>query len=94
MPECKISVLEILEKSRGYNTAFLTTFNLKLIFFEKAILSRLLKNSIKKVSVFVDSKEARQVGQWNTEYVDGTEICCQPCSHERLLSSQNDIAVR
>ena len=57
MPECKISVLEILEKSRGYNTAFLTTFNFEIDFFEKAILSRLLKNSIKKVSVFVDSKE-------------------------------------
>ena len=51
------SILSILESSRGYDVALLTTFNFEIDFFEKAVLNRLLKNEIRKVSVYVDSKE-------------------------------------
>ena len=53
----KDGILDILEKSKGYTTALLTTFNFEIGFFEKAVLSRLLRNDIRKVSVFVDAKE-------------------------------------
>ena len=51
------SILSILENSRGYDVALLTTFNFEIEFFEKAVLNRLLKNEIRKVSVYIDSKE-------------------------------------
>ena len=50
----KDGILDILEKSKGYTTALLTTFNFEIGFFEKAVLSRLLRNDIRKVSVFVE----------------------------------------
>ena len=52
-----LKILGILENSKGYDTALMSTFNFEVAFFEKAILSRLVGNNIKKVSVFVDAKE-------------------------------------
>ena len=57
MKDVKISVLDILDQSKGYDTALFSTFNFDIGFFEKAILSRLFKNSIKRISVFVDAAE-------------------------------------
>lgn len=57
MNEKKAGILDILEESKGYETALLTTFNLEIDFFEKAVLSRLIRNDIRKVSIFVDAKE-------------------------------------
>ena len=53
----KEGILNILEKSVGYETALLTTFNYEIDFFEKAVLSRLIRNEIRNISVFVDSDE-------------------------------------
>ena len=50
-------ILDILEDSKGYDAALMTTFNFDVDFFEKAILGRLIRNSIKRISVFVDAKE-------------------------------------
>ena len=57
MNEKKAGILDILEESKGYETALLTTFNFEIDFFEKAVLSRLIRNDIRKVSLFVDAKE-------------------------------------
>lgn len=57
MQELKTGILDVLDMSRGYDTALLTTFNFEIEFFEKVILSRLVRNNIRKVSVFVDAKE-------------------------------------
>ena len=53
----KEGILNILEKSVGYENALLTTFNYEIEFFERAVLSRLIRNEIKNISVFVDSDE-------------------------------------
>lgn len=50
-------ILDVLEKSVGYEIALLTTFNYEIEFFEKAVLSRLIRNEIRSISVFVDSDE-------------------------------------
>ena len=57
MNEKKAGILDILDESKGYETALLTTFNFEIDFFEKAVLSRLIRNDIRKVSLFVDAKE-------------------------------------
>ena len=59
----KDSILEILENSKGYDTALLTTFNFEVDFFEKAIMGRLIRNSIKKISLFVDARELEKAMQ-------------------------------
>ena len=51
------SILSILENSQGYDVALLTTFNFEIDFFEKAVLNRLIKNDVRKVSVYIDSRE-------------------------------------
>lgn len=53
----KKSILEELGNSKGYDTALFTTFNFDPIFFENRIISVLLLNNIKKISLFVDAKE-------------------------------------
>ena len=50
-------ILDILEKSKGYDIALLSTFNFEVDFFERSIMNRLINNGIKKISVFVDSQE-------------------------------------
>ena len=54
------SILDVLEMSRGYDTALLTTFNFEVEFFERAVLNRLIKNDIRRISVFVDSEELKK----------------------------------
>ncbi|MDF2854638.1 MAG: hypothetical protein K0Q87_489 [Neobacillus sp.] len=55
--EKKYSILDELAKSSGYDIALMTTFNFEINFFERAILNRLYANNVRKVSLFVDSKE-------------------------------------
>ena len=57
MSKAQAGILDILDTSKGYDTALLTTFNFEIDFFERAILSRLFRNNIRKVSIFVDAKE-------------------------------------
>lgn len=52
-----IKALEILDKSKGYEYALMTTFGFDIGFFERFILNRLYDNDIKMVSLFVDSNE-------------------------------------
>lgn len=51
------SILEIIQKSKGYDIALFTTFNFEISFFERFIKNALFSNKIKKVSLFVDSQE-------------------------------------
>lgn len=53
----KYSILDELAKSNGYEIALMTTFNFEIGFFERAVLNRLYACDVRKVSVFVDSKE-------------------------------------
>ncbi len=55
--EKRYSILEELKKSTGYDIALMTTFNFEIDFFERTVLNTLFANDIRKVSVFVDSKE-------------------------------------
>ena len=55
--ETRHSILEELKRSKGYDIALLTTFNYEISFFERTILNTLLGNEVRKVSVFVDSRE-------------------------------------
>ena len=50
-------LIEEIIKSKGYSIALFTTFNFEIEFFERAILSRLYDNGIRKVSLFVDADE-------------------------------------
>lgn len=51
------SLLEILQKSVGYDIALLTTYNFDIRLFEQAILNSLFANDVRKVSVYVDAEE-------------------------------------
>ncbi|MCR5307419.1 MAG: hypothetical protein K6E24_00235 [bacterium] len=53
----RINILDELRKSKKYDIALFTTFNFEISFFERNILRKLLDNSVKKVSLFVDSNE-------------------------------------
>ena len=53
----RINILENLRKSKKYDIALLTTFNLELSFFERSILNKLYDNGTRKISIFADSKE-------------------------------------
>ena len=55
--EKRLSLLEELKRSSGYDIALMTTFNFEIEFFERIVLNTLFANDIRKVSVFVDSKE-------------------------------------
>lgn len=50
-------LLDKLNECKGYEIAFMTTFNFDVDFFERSVLSILYSNDIKNVSVFVDSEE-------------------------------------
>ncbi len=49
--------LDEIKKSKGYETALLTTFNFDVGFFESSIVFPLYDNGTRDISVFVDSKE-------------------------------------
>ena len=51
------SLLDILQKSVGYDIALLTTYNFDIRLFEQAILNSLFANNVRKVSVYVDAEE-------------------------------------
>ncbi|MBE5923592.1 MAG: hypothetical protein E7271_03870 [Lachnospiraceae bacterium] len=55
--EKKYSILDELSRCSGYDMALMTTFNFEIGFFERAVLNRLYAKDVKKISVFVDSKE-------------------------------------
>lgn len=68
--EKKYSILDELAKSNGYEIALMTTFNFEIGFFERAILNRLYACDVKKVSLFVDSKELNKaLNEVNTCYL-------------------------
>ena len=50
-------ILDILQKSVGYDIALLTTYNFDIRLFEQAILNSLFANNVRKVSVYVDAEE-------------------------------------
>ena len=52
-----INALEEIEKSRGYEFALMTTFNIDVDFFERQIVGRLTGSGVKKIALFVDSQE-------------------------------------
>ena len=72
------SILSILENSRGYDMALLTTFNFEIDFFEKAILGRLIKNDIRKVSVYIDSKELAKAVSESSSVLLGQRYVVNP----------------
>ena len=51
------SLLDILQKSVGYDIALLTTYNFDIRLFEQAVLNSLFANNVRKVSVYVDAEE-------------------------------------
>ena len=53
------SLLDILQKSVGYDIALLTTYNFDIRLFEQAILNSLFANNVRKVSVYVDAEELK-----------------------------------
>lgn len=55
--EDRIRIIDEIVKGRDYRIALFSTFNFEIDYFERAILSRLFDNGIRKISLFVDSKE-------------------------------------
>lgn len=51
------NLLEILQKSVGYDIALLTTYNFDIRLFEQAVLNGLFTNNVRKVSVYIDAEE-------------------------------------
>lgn len=51
------NLLDILQKSVGYDIALLTTYNFDVRLFEQAILNSLFANNVRKISVYVDAVE-------------------------------------
>ena len=51
------SLLDILQKSVGYDIALLTTYNFDIRLYEQAVLNSLFANNVRKVSVYVDAEE-------------------------------------
>ena len=80
MNDTTIDILQVLDNSRGYDIALLSTFNFEIDFFEKAILSRLLRNSIKKISVYADAKELEKAVSIAQHTVMGQRYIVNPVS--------------
>lgn len=53
----RMNILDVLKRSRKYDIALLTSFNFEISFFERSILNKFYDNGIRRVSLFVDSKE-------------------------------------
>lgn len=51
------NLLEILQKSVGYDIALLTTYNFDIRLFEQAVLNGLFTNNVRKVSIYIDAEE-------------------------------------
>ena len=66
----RINILDIIRKSKNYDVALLTTFNFEISFFERNILNKLYDNDIRKISLFVDSKEIiKSLDNVNNSYI-------------------------
>lgn len=72
------SILDVLEKSKGYKVALLTTFNFEVAFFERFILRALMKNSIRRTSIFVDADQLRYSMQDASSNLFGKEYFVAP----------------
>ena len=57
MAEKTESILKELENSKGYEAALLTTFNFEIDFFEHFVFSLLVRNSIRRINLFVDTDQ-------------------------------------
>ena len=53
----RLNILDVIKKSRKYDIALLTSFNFEISFFERSLLNKFYDNGIRRVSLFIDSKE-------------------------------------
>lgn len=53
----RLNILDVIKKSRKYDIALLTSYNFEISFFERSILNKFYDNGIRRVSLFIDSKE-------------------------------------
>ena len=53
----RLNILDVIKKSRKYDIALLTSFNFEISFFERSVLNKFYDNGIRRVSLFIDSKE-------------------------------------
>lgn len=78
MPTADNSILEILEKSKGFKAALFTTFNFEIAFFEQFILRALMKNNIRRSCIFVDADQLRDSIQDAASNLFGKEYFVAP----------------
>lgn len=53
----RIRIIDEIVKSYDYKIALFSSFNFEIGYFERAILNKLFDNGIRKVSLFIDSRE-------------------------------------
>ena len=51
------NILELLDNSKGYHTALLSTFSIDIDFFERKFLYTFIKNGIRSIAVYCDANE-------------------------------------
>lgn len=77
-------ILDELTKNRNYKIALFTSFNFDIEYFERAILSRLYDNGIRKISLFIDNDEfdkaLNNLGDVNTYINLGKKYIVSPVS--------------
>lgn len=75
-----IDALEEIEKSRDYEFALMTTFNIDVDFFERQIVGRLIGNGIKKIALFVDAQELSKSinNTWKKSLLMGNRYSVNP----------------
>lgn len=74
----KNTILGEISASKGYDVAFLTTYNFEVRFFEEQVLSVLLGNNIRIVNLFADSKELNKEMSHSYSRVLGREYFVTP----------------
>ena len=74
------SLLDVIEKSKGYEVALLSTFNYEIEYFEHAILTRLFSNGVNRVGVFVDASELTKALVNARSSIMGYEYSVNPVS--------------
>lgn len=73
------SILNVLDKSTGYDTVLFTTFNFEIPFFERYIFPLLAKNNIQFVNLFVDCAQLNHaVADDCLSYLFGKEYFVTP----------------
>lgn len=78
MKTCERSILNEIEKSSGYDTVLLTTYNFEIPYFEKYVLSCLVKNQINKINLFVDAAQLNASLINESSYYLGKEYYVTP----------------